>query len=96
MKRTNVSINTKDYSLKGSPTTYSITISDQSYYEHYYGRRTTLSIGDVLPLHGILEGAVICNIEHHVGSYGALVGASRDYTIIIRHNPDKRHLCRGV
>ena len=38
----------------------------------YYRRRTTLSIVDVLPLHGILEGAVICNIEHHAGDYGAL------------------------
>ena len=37
----------------------------------YYGRRTTLSIGDVPPLHRMLEGAVICNVEHHAGDYGA-------------------------
>ena len=70
MKRTDVFINTKDCSLEGSPITYLITVSDQFYYEHYYGHRSTLSIGDVLPLHGIFEGAIICNIEHHAGDCG--------------------------
>ena len=88
MKRTNVFINTKDCSLGGSPTTYSITVSDQFYYEHYYGSHATLSIGDVLPLHGILEGAIICNVEHHVGDCGAFTRASRDKAIMISRNPD--------
>ena len=54
------------------PQTYSITVPDQLYYEYYYGRRATLSVGDVLLLRGILEGAIICNIEHHAGDCGAL------------------------
>ena len=54
------------------PQTYSITVPGQLYYEYYYGRRATLSIGDVLPLRGILEGAVIYNVEHHAGNCGAL------------------------
>jgi len=29
-----------------------------------------LSIGDVLPLHGILKGALICNVEHHANDCG--------------------------
>ena len=29
-----------------------------------------LSIGDALPLHGILEGTIICNVEHHAGDCG--------------------------
>ena len=70
------------------PQTYSITVSDQLYYKYYYGRRATLSIGDVLPLHGILEGDVVCHIEHHVGDCGAFIGASRDYAIVISRNPD--------
>ena len=37
----------------------------------YCSRCTTLSINDILPLRGILEGAVICNVEHHAGDYGA-------------------------
>ena len=47
-----------------------------------------LSIGDVLPLCGILEGTVICNIKHHVGDYGAIARASRDYAIVISRNPN--------
>ncbi|XP_066392674.1 large ribosomal subunit protein uL2-like [Miscanthus floridulus] len=67
---------------------FNIIVSDQFYYEYYCGRRATLSIGDVLPLHGILEGAVIYNIEHHVGNYGASTGASMDYAIMTSHSPD--------
>ena len=37
----------------------------------YCSRCTTLSLSDVLPLHGILEGAVICNVEHHGGDCSA-------------------------
>ena len=81
-------MNTKDCSHGGSPTTYSIIVSDQFYYKHYYGRRATLSIGNVLPLHGILEGAIIYNIEHHVGDCGVFARASRHYAIMISHNPD--------
>ena len=88
MKRTDVFINTKDYSLGGSPTTYSITVSDQFYYEYYYGRHATLSINNVLPLRRILEGTIICNIEHHVGDRGVFTRASRDYAIVISRNPD--------
>ena len=32
-----------------------------------------LSIDNVLPLHGIPEGAIVCNIEHHVGDRGVFV-----------------------
>ena len=70
------------------PQTYSITVFDQLYYEYCYGRRATLSIGDVLPLHGILEGTGICNVEHHIGDCGASVRASRDYAIVISHDPN--------
>ena len=88
MKRTVVFISTKDYSHGGFPMTYSITVSDQFYYKHYYGRHTTFSIGDVLPLHEILEGAIVCNVKHHAGDGGAFARASRDYAIAISHNPD--------
>ncbi|XP_066361297.1 large ribosomal subunit protein uL2-like [Miscanthus floridulus] len=45
----------------------------------YCGHRAMLSIGDIPPLHGILEGAVICN---------ASAGASRDYALVVSRNPD--------
>ena len=47
-----------------------------------------LSIGDILPLRGILEGAVIYNVEHHADDCGALAGASGDCAIVISHNID--------
>ena len=71
-KGANVFINTKNCSLGGSPVTYSIKVSDQPYYGYCYSCRAMLSIGDVLPLRGILEGAVICNVKHHAGDCGAL------------------------
>ena len=89
-------MNIKDCSLGGSPTTYSIIVSDQFYYEHYYGRRATLSIGDVLPLNRILEGTVICNIEHHVGDYGAFARASKDNAIMISRNPNNGTWTEGA
>ena len=37
----------------------------------YCGRRATLSIGDVPPLPGVLEGTVTCNVKLHAGNCGA-------------------------
>ncbi|KAL0294520.1 UNVERIFIED_CONTAM: 60S ribosomal protein L8 [Sesamum radiatum] len=36
----------------------------------------------------IPEGAVVCNVEHHVGDRGVFARASGDYAIVISHNPD--------
>ncbi|TKY45701.1 60S ribosomal protein [Spatholobus suberectus] len=36
----------------------------------YCGKKATLVVGNVLPLRSIHEGAVICNVEHHVGDRG--------------------------
>ena len=47
-----------------------------------------ISIDNVLPLHRIPEGAVVCNIEHHVGDHGVFARASRDYAILISRNLD--------
>ncbi|KAA8526914.1 hypothetical protein F0562_008857 [Nyssa sinensis] len=33
-------------------------------------------------------GAVVCNVEHHVGDSGVFARASGDYAIVISHNPD--------
>ncbi|KAF9618553.1 hypothetical protein IFM89_002248 [Coptis chinensis] len=45
-------------------------------------------VGNVLPLRSIPEGAVVCNVEHHVGDRGVLARASGDYAIVISHNLD--------
>ena len=62
--------------------------SDQFYSKYYYGRHATLSISNVLPLRRILEGAVVCNVEHHVGDRGTFIRVSRDYVIMISRNLD--------
>ncbi|KAG2308599.1 hypothetical protein Bca52824_028347 [Brassica carinata] len=54
----------------------------------YCGKKATLVIGNVLPLRSIPEGAVVCNVEHHVGDRGVLARASGDYAIVISHNLD--------
>ncbi|KAI3870518.1 hypothetical protein MKX03_022711 [Papaver bracteatum] len=54
----------------------------------YCGKKANLMVGNVLPLRSIPEGAVVCNVEHHVGDRGTLARASGDYAIVISHNPD--------
>ena len=67
-----------------------------SYSKYYYGRRAMLSIGNVLPLLEIPEGAIVYNIEHHIGDCGVFAGASRDYAIVISCNPDNSVWMRGA
>ncbi|PPD76657.1 hypothetical protein GOBAR_DD26413 [Gossypium barbadense] len=48
----------------------------------YCGKKATLMVGNVLPLRSIPEGAVVCNVEHHVGDRGVFAWASGDYAIL--------------
>ncbi|KVH99099.1 hypothetical protein Ccrd_022658 [Cynara cardunculus var. scolymus] len=54
----------------------------------FCGKKANLMVGNVLPLRSIPEGAVVCNVEHHVGDRGSFARASGDYAIVISHNPD--------
>lgn len=54
----------------------------------YCGKKANLVVGNVLPIRSIPEGAVVCNVEHHVGDRGTLARCSGDYAIVISHNPD--------
>uniref|UniRef100_A0A2C9W6E2 Uncharacterized protein n=1 Tax=Manihot esculenta TaxID=3983 RepID=A0A2C9W6E2_MANES len=54
----------------------------------YCGKKAILMVGNVLPLRSILEGVVVCNVEHHVGDRGVFARCSGDYAIVISHNPD--------
>jgi len=65
-----------------------VTFADHFYCKYYCGHRAMLSIGNVLPLLGIPEGAVVCNVEHHIGDRGVFTKASGDYAIMISHNPN--------
>ena len=72
-----------------------VTFADHFYSKYYYGRRATLSIGNVLLLRRIPEGAVVCNIEHHIGAHGVFARVSVDYAIMISHNPNNGTSRRG-
>jgi large subunit ribosomal protein L8e len=54
----------------------------------YCGKKANLSIGNVLPLRSVPEGAVVCNVEQRVGDRGSFARASGDYVIVVSHNPD--------
>ena len=54
----------------------------------YCGKKATLVVENVLLLKSIPEGAVVCNVEHHVGDRGVFARAFGDYAIVISHNPD--------
>jgi len=54
----------------------------------YCGKKANLTVGNVLPLRSIPEGAVVCNVEQHVGDRGSFARASGDYAIVVSHNPD--------
>ncbi|KAL1199732.1 Large ribosomal subunit protein uL2x [Cardamine amara subsp. amara] len=54
----------------------------------FCGKKANLVVGNVLPLRSIPEGAIVSNVELHVGDRGALARASGDYAIVIAHNPE--------
>ena len=54
----------------------------------YYGKKASLSIGNVLPLANMPEGTIICNVESKAGDRGTLARCSGDYAIVVAHNPD--------
>ena len=48
----------------------------------YCGKKANLVVGNVLPIRSIPEGAVVCNVEHHVGDRGVFARAFGDYAIV--------------
>jgi hypothetical protein len=54
----------------------------------YYGRKASLSIGNVVPLGEMPEGTIVCNVESKAGDRGTLARCSGDYAIVVAHNPD--------
>lgn len=54
----------------------------------YFGKKATLTIGNVLPVGGLPEGTIICNTERYPGDRGKLAKASGEYCTVIGHNED--------
>jgi len=51
----------------------------------YFGKKASLTVGNVLPLGVMPEGTTICNVECKVGDRGVFARASGDYATIIAH-----------
>ncbi|XP_040947292.1 60S ribosomal protein L8-3 [Gossypium hirsutum] len=59
----------------------------------YCGKKATLMVGNVLPLRSIPEGAVVCNVEHHVGDRGVFARASAELFVngeIVQRSPERQ------
>eukprot|EP01117_Protostelium_nocturnum_P020436 TRINITY_DN9190_c0_g1_i1.p1 TRINITY_DN9190_c0_g1~~TRINITY_DN9190_c0_g1_i1.p1 ORF type:complete len:258 (+),score=77.38 TRINITY_DN9190_c0_g1_i1:66-839(+) len=54
----------------------------------YCGRKAALTVGNVLPLGGMPEGTIICNIEGKVGDRGSFARASGNFGTVISHSDD--------
>jgi len=51
----------------------------------YVGKKASLTVGNVLPVGQMPEGAVVCNVEEKLGDRGALARASGKYCTIVGH-----------
>lgn len=56
----------------------------------YCGKKATLQIGNVMPVGGMPEGTIVCNLEEKTGDRGRLARASGNYATVIAHNPDTK------
>jgi len=52
----------------------------------YFGKKASLTIGNVLPLSEIPEGSIVCNVEESSGDRGKLARTSGAYATVIAHN----------
>ncbi|KAG5223322.1 ribosomal protein [Salix suchowensis] len=65
----------------------------------YCGKKANLMVGNVLPLRSVPEGAVVCNVEHHVGDRGVFARASGTMLLIKLPSGSKKIIpsgCRGM
>ncbi|KAK1797786.1 hypothetical protein P4O66_008137 [Electrophorus voltai] len=56
----------------------------------FCGKKAQLNIGNVLPVGGMPEGAIICCVEEKPGDRGKLARASGNYATVISHNPETK------
>jgi len=51
----------------------------------YCGKKASLTVGNTLPVGGMPEGTIVCNVEEKVGDRGALARASGRFATVIGH-----------
>lgn len=54
----------------------------------FCGRKAQIAVGNVLPLHSIPEGSLVCNVEQYMGDRGAFARTSGTYAIIVSHSEE--------
>ena len=50
----------------------------------------TLQIGNCLPIGGMPEGTIVCNVEEKTGDRGKLARTSGNYATVVSHNVDAK------
>ena len=56
----------------------------------YCGKKSTITIGNIMPVGNMPEGTIVCNLEEKAGDRGKLARASGNYATVIAHNPDTK------
>jgi large subunit ribosomal protein L8e len=54
----------------------------------YFGKKSQLTVGNVMPVGNMPEGTICCNVEHREGDRGVFARCSGDYVTVIGHNED--------
>jgi len=54
----------------------------------YFGQKAQLAVGNVLPVGGMPEGTILCNVERYPGDRGKIAKCSGEYATVIGHNED--------
>lgn len=54
----------------------------------YCGLKASLTVGNVLPLHKLPEGTIVCNVEQAPGDRGKLARGSGNYATVVSHSED--------
>jgi len=54
----------------------------------YCGSKSTLAVGNVMPVGNMPEGTIVCNVEEKAGDRGSLARASGAYALVVAHNQD--------
>lgn len=56
----------------------------------YCGKKAAVQVGNVLPVGGLPEGTIVCNVEEKSGDRGRLARSSGNYATVIAHNPETK------
>ena len=54
----------------------------------FCGKKAQIAVGNVLPLHSIPEGSLVCNVEQYMGDRGSFARTSGTYAIIVSHSEE--------